>query len=157
MNFGRVTHSAEKPKPIFATNFSYSTIFVDKFNDHKGILSHTLVVTPKGRTSTGGCARPVTSSRRLCKHRPFPTSHKNSCEKYQAMPGISVFTLIRTDTTLDLSQKAEKVYPENMFFNKYSEIQPARVLFLINPRNSKVFLVHGTEGQRIFTACHSLQ
>ena len=33
---------------------------------------------------------------------------KNFCEKHSPVGEISVFTLIRTDTTLDLSQKAEK-------------------------------------------------
>jgi hypothetical protein len=35
--------------------------------------------------------------------------HKNCCEKVSPVGEIPVFTLIRTDTTLDLSQKAEKV------------------------------------------------
>ena len=34
---------------------------------------------------------------------------KNCCEKVSPVGEIPVFTLIRTDTTLDLSQKAEKV------------------------------------------------
>ena len=34
---------------------------------------------------------------------------KNFCEKVSPIGEIPVFTLIRTDTTLDLSQKAEKV------------------------------------------------
>mmetsp|Transcript_12007 Transcript_12007/g.39301 ORF Transcript_12007/g.39301 Transcript_12007/m.39301 type:complete len:112 (+) Transcript_12007:77-412(+) len=34
---------------------------------------------------------------------------KNTCENnLEALPRVPVFTLIRTDTTLDLSQKAEK-------------------------------------------------
>ena len=35
---------------------------------------------------------------------------KNFCEKVSPIGEIPVFTLIRTDTTLDLSQKAEKVW-----------------------------------------------
>ena len=34
---------------------------------------------------------------------------KNLCEKNLPIGRVPVFTLIRTDTTLDLSQKAEKV------------------------------------------------
>ena len=34
---------------------------------------------------------------------------KNLCEKSLPVGRVPVFTLIRTDTTLDLSQKAEKV------------------------------------------------
>ena len=43
-----------------------------------------------------------------CKHdRPAP--RKIDVKRTRSMTSISVFTLIRTDTTLDLSQKAEKV------------------------------------------------
>ena len=35
--------------------------------------------------------------------------YKNCCEKVSQVWEIPVFTLIRTDTTLDLSQEAEKV------------------------------------------------
>ena len=36
----------------------------------------------------------------------YPTPKKNLCENKTTVAAVSVFTLIRTDTTLDLSQKA---------------------------------------------------
>ena len=45
---------------------------------------------------------------KACKH-DRPTPRKIDVKRTRSMTSISVFTLIRTDTTLDLSQKAEKV------------------------------------------------
>ena len=47
--------------------------------------------------------RPETRKRNL------PAPRKIDVKRSKSMTYISVFTLIRTDTTLDLSQKAEKV------------------------------------------------
>ena len=63
---------------------------------------------PKGSASPGGCGRPgppVLASRK----REQQAGAKNGCENCIVNDDVPVFTLIRTDTTLDLSQKAEKV------------------------------------------------
>ena len=63
---------------------------------------------PKGSASPGGCGRPgppVLAPRK----RGQQAGAKNGCENCDVNDVVSVFTLIRTDTTLDLSQKAEKV------------------------------------------------
>ena len=63
---------------------------------------------PRGSASPGGCGRPgppVLAPRK----RGQQAGAKNGCENCIVNDDVSVFTLIRTDTTLDLSQKAEKV------------------------------------------------
>ena len=65
-------------------------------------------IPQKGSASPGGCGRPgppVLAPRK----RGQQAGAKNGCENCIVNDDVSVFTLIRTDTTLDLSQKAEKV------------------------------------------------
>ena len=62
-----------------------------------------------GSTSPGGGARHWDICDGTSASRASPSDHKNTSDKNsKAVLRISVITLIRTDTTLDLSQKAEK-------------------------------------------------
>ena len=64
---------------------------------------------PWGSASPGGSARPGRPVGERMQAFEHHQSANINVKNFLSMIGISVFTLIRTDTTLDLSQKAEKV------------------------------------------------
>ena len=77
---------------------------------HRDITSSSnRVCFPEGYAAPGGvpCQRNMRGP--MSKLSQTPPHAKNSCDSRSPVGDISVVTLIRTDTTLDHSQKAEKV------------------------------------------------
>ena len=68
-----------------------------------------LVVTPNGAPHTRQCAVAEQCARAPEQAREDTSPRKIDVTSNPPVGGISVVTLIRTDTTLDHSQKAEKV------------------------------------------------
>lgn len=68
-----------------------------------------LIVTPKGVLLPALCHASATRARPLSKLKRIRPQRKINVTSKSPVGDISVVTLIRTDTTLDHSQKAEKV------------------------------------------------
>ena len=68
-----------------------------------------VIVTPKGVLLLASCYASATREESPSKLRRTPPHKKIDVTSKSPVGDISVVTLIRTDTTLDHSQKAEKV------------------------------------------------
>jgi hypothetical protein len=78
---------------------------------HRNVVFHCVQKTPQGGGRRKGKVQSQEHPNRvLRKHKRFRRYQILMWKWPNTMERLSVFTLIRTDTTLDLSQKAEKVW-----------------------------------------------
>jgi len=102
----------------------------------------------RGSRSTGRC-KPRATALGLGQ----ATSWSNPCEKlmwnHMSQVGtVSVFTLIRTDTTLDLSQKAEKVWTVPQRDSSHlSFIAPTASIYYGSPQ--MLLLISKSKGEKV--------